>query len=242
MLFNDPREHARWPLTAAEAWVATRSFKSAAESWASLTISEEARQDYRAQEAKALIKASGIAWTAFASEFAAANSTQNAEKSFIAYWCRRPHEHYMDLWPELQNGRISAWGISSSESEFSEISPVQFDVLRARGPSSIGTVFGGDVYRLVRLNAEQLQIAFPAVGTKAVKQGRPPKYDWLSFHAQCQSVWEEHGGFDEHDLEFSRPAHLNKIMAQWCVDRWGEGPSESLLKSEIGKFLKTKGP
>lgn len=240
MLPNDPREQTRWPLSAAEAWVTARSHEFVADSWNSLNVSEEARRTFRTQEAACIIEANGSVWREYKADFLPDDLSETAEEAFVAHWLRRPNEHYLELWAALQNGSIAAWGVRPSEAEFSEVSPIQFEVMRPRGSCSIGTVLGGDFYRLVRLDAVALQRIFPPLDTKPWPRGRPAKYDWASFQSQCQSVWEDHGGFDKHDPEFSRPSDLIKIMAQWCVNEWGEDPSDSTLKTEVRKFLKAK--
>lgn len=163
--------------------------------------------------------------------------SEKADKAFTAYWLRRPEDHYIDLWTELQRGQISAWGMKPQEAEYSEIPPIQFEALRIRSCSNIGTFFAGDVYRLVRLDSAEVQRAFPLFGAKPQIRGRPPKYDWQEFHIQCRTVWEYHGSFNKHDPQFSRQADLVKIMAEWCVEKWGREPSLSQLKSEVAKFL-----
>ncbi|MFC3704865.1 hypothetical protein ACFOOL_08860 [Devosia honganensis] len=228
-------------MSAAEAWVAARSYESVADSWNSLDVGEGARRAFRTQEARSIIDANATVWREYETNFVRDEVSQRAEDGFIAHWIRRPQEDYLELWAALQNGSISAWGIKPNEAEFTQVLPIQFEVLRPRGSSNVGTFFAGDLYRLVRLDAMALQRVFPPLETKPWTRGRPPKYDWPSFHSQCQSVWDEHGSFVKHDPEFSRPADLIKIMAQWCVDEWGQHPSESVLKTKVAEFLKDKG-
>lgn len=76
------------------------------------------------------------------------------------------------------------------------------------------------------------------------KRGRPSKYPWAEFHAQCLVMWNYHGGFTADDPTFSRPSHLVAAMNDWCqmqVEKsrpgWLRGPADSAIKSHVREFL-----
>jgi hypothetical protein len=64
---------------------------------------------------------------------------------------------------------------------------------------------------------------------KAPGGGRPPKYDRDAFNREVVRLANTPDGLPDR-------ARLMKHMAQWCVDTWGDQPSESLLREWMSKI------
>ena len=58
------------------------------------------------------------------------------------------------------------------------------------------------------------------------KGGRPPKYDWEAFLTEAGRYLYVEG------QPGSKSAFV-EIMAQWCLNTWGDEPSASTIKAKI---------
>ncbi len=65
------------------------------------------------------------------------------------------------------------------------------------------------------------------------KRGRPPSYDWPEFHAEI-AVRADLDNLPETQAE------LEKDMADWCQDKWGEIPATSTIRDKISPIYKHK--
>lgn len=57
-------------------------------------------------------------------------------------------------------------------------------------------------------------------------RGRPPKYNWPEFYAEI-AVLADLDGLPE------RQAELERQMAEWCQEKWGQEPSESEIRKHV---------
>ena len=63
------------------------------------------------------------------------------------------------------------------------------------------------------------------------RPGRKPKYDWDAFFAEIV-VRADLDGLPDTQAE------LERTMADWCLDSWGEQPSESTIRSKVALIYK----
>jgi hypothetical protein len=63
------------------------------------------------------------------------------------------------------------------------------------------------------------------------RRGRRPKYPWEDFHAEIAVR------ADLDELPATQ-ADLVRAMSQWCLEHWGEEPSQSLLKEKIAPIYR----
>ncbi len=63
------------------------------------------------------------------------------------------------------------------------------------------------------------------------RRGRPSQYDWLAFHAEI-AVRADLDGLPETQTK------LERSMADWCQDTWGEIPAESTIREKISPIYK----
>jgi len=65
--------------------------------------------------------------------------------------------------------------------------------------------------------------------TKPERRGRKAKYDWETFLTEL-IVRADLDGIPD------KQADLEKDMAEWCLDKWGEEPSTSMIRKRISKI------
>jgi len=59
------------------------------------------------------------------------------------------------------------------------------------------------------------------------RRGRPKKHNWEAFLQEVARMANRPDGLPE------RMGHLEKIMAQWCLETWGCEPSESQIREKL---------
>ncbi|WP_395449381.1 hypothetical protein ACHMW7_05775 [Aminobacter sp. UC22_36] len=65
------------------------------------------------------------------------------------------------------------------------------------------------------------------------RRGRPARYDWAAFGAKALSLLEEEGDFDPAVDPNWNQSKLERLMADWCLERWGTQPSESVIRIRV---------
>jgi len=78
-------------------------------------------------------------------------------------------------------------------------------------------------------NKQVTQIAAPQFTAKLERRGRKTKYKWEDFLTEI-IVFADLDGIPD------TQAKLEKKMAQWCVDNWGEEPSISVVRKRVSKI------
>ena len=93
------------------------------------------------------------------------------------------------------------------------------------------------LFTSITLSTEQLFSVFPVRAPKEFRTekrelvgGRPPKYDWDDFFAEI-IVRADLDGLPDNQ------ATLVRDMASWCIEKWGEQPSESVLKDRTSRIF-----
>ena len=59
--------------------------------------------------------------------------------------------------------------------------------------------------------------------------GRPPKYDWDEFNREVVRRANTPDGLPDRNM-------LTRDMREWCIQHWGDEPSDSLLRERIAKI------
>jgi len=82
-----------------------------------------------------------------------------------------------------------------------------------------------------RVRRDRLASSAPAPNrsTKPIVKhpgGRPEKWDWIAFAAEMVRLANTPDGLD------GRPA-VTKLMKQWCMDNWGDEPSDSMIHDKM---------
>jgi hypothetical protein len=98
-----------------------------------------------------------------------------------------------------------------------------------------------EVYaRRGKIDAEvgQAGLGSTAADHEAIRRGRPPKYDWSAFYAEVVRIISNDGlpGPDGGE-GWSSQADLERRMATWCQERWGQEPAGSLIRDRLSKLL-----
>lgn len=267
----DPMTAAHWPLLPCLLWVGTRSPDVVAEYWhlpKSKILTLFALQDV--EKAWALVDGEAPEWRTFQEAFwNSSNSEVKPDRmppqrqgpadaeAFTTALISGPRdipEQEAELRNALAHEKIMAWGWRRDAQGNDEIVPVpaiEWETLRIANDGTLRTWAGLVRYREVYLKRETVTAIFPqsaparptdAAPTKRPR-GRPVQYPWAKFFAQCEVFWDHHGGFTEDDHEFSRPAHLQRLMADWCNERpkdWRGGPERTQLNKRVNEFLESK--
>jgi hypothetical protein len=115
------------------------------------------------------------------------------------------------------------------------IPPDKWEILRpnVKENSAVG---GGLSFSGVRVFDSQADAKeHSSAGKKSTQQknrgGRPPKYDWEAFFVEITV---------RADLDSlpNTQAELERDMAEWCFDAWGEQPAESVIRDKISRIFK----
>jgi len=74
------------------------------------------------------------------------------------------------------------------------------------------------------------ELPSPAPG---IQKGRPPKYDWLAFHAEI-AIRADLDGLPDTQAE------LERAMAEWCLRTWGREPPESMVRDNVSRIYRER--
>jgi hypothetical protein len=98
--------------------------------------------------------------------------------------------------------------------------------------------------REVRVRRSDVERLWPVGGSREPAGDPPPitslgrprgstKYDWVAFHAEIAiRMANSLDGFPEVQ------ADLEREMAEWCAAEWGEEPSESVIREQVGRYYR----
>ena len=64
-------------------------------------------------------------------------------------------------------------------------------------------------------------------------RGRPPKYPWDKFFQQIVLIANNPDGLPDTQAE------LERTMANWCSEKWGHEPTESMIRSKISPIYQS---
>jgi hypothetical protein len=155
-------------------------------------------------------------------------------------------------WPTIENVEIDAelWsedridiarsrliGKNDNVSRIYRVPPLDPDFLLAawgedEKPVAVETAF---IFSNITVStADLFRLLPPPSGTiveRTARGGRPPKYRWDDFFAEI-IVRADLDGLPE------TQAGLVRNMAEWCLDKWGDEPAESVLKEKISPIYK----
>jgi hypothetical protein len=102
-----------------------------------------------------------------------------------------------------------------------------------------GTVLVGDQrWDGVRLPTGAMLKQWPPSGVAIEEpktKGRRPRYDWKTFDEVALAKLDEEGAFDPSVDTGWNKAALERHMAAWCQNNWGEEPAESTIRSRLSK-------
>jgi hypothetical protein len=83
----------------------------------------------------------------------------------------------------------------------------------------------------VRVPVAELKRCFPQHPKEEERRGAPAKFEWTSFHTEI-AVRAELDGLPP------KQAELEREMALWCEDTWGQAPAESVLRERIAPIYR----
>ena len=66
------------------------------------------------------------------------------------------------------------------------------------------------------------------------RRGRRPKYDWVEFHCEITRIADKPDGLPEVQ------ADLESVKMEWCYKKWGQVPSESMIREHVSKVYETR--
>lgn len=84
-------------------------------------------------------------------------------------------------------------------------------------------------------NSAPHSTASSPVGTH--RKGRTPIYDWAAFDAKLYELLDNHGLPSLDDKEWKDQATVERAMAEWCNNEWGDEPAESTLRNRVRSGL-----
>ncbi|MGA7328004.1 MAG: hypothetical protein WBX25_26835 [Rhodomicrobium sp.] len=90
-------------------------------------------------------------------------------------------------------------------------------------------------FRDTSIDTAGLLREFPAEPIPTIQRGkskgRPPRYDWTAFEAECLRLFAAKPGWSP------SKADLERALADWCEDQWGDQPAHSVLQERINRIL-----
>jgi hypothetical protein len=153
-----------------------------------------------------------------------------------------PYDLLLDL---LQGEELSAWFIDESHGRVEippkywrgDSGPSDFQYDLKSGFCSMDIRSRSDVDRIggqISIDAAALVHLAVEASSVSERRGRRPKYSWDDFFYEIIRRANLPDGLPSSQADFERE------IAEWCVNKWGEEPSESVLREKISTIYRSR--